>query len=180
MTRTDLALDEAVRFHGHLCPGLAIGFRAARLAMERLGAKRSEDEELIAIVENDSCSADAVQCLTGCTFGKGNFFFKDHGKQVLTLAVRPSGRAVRVALLRRDLREGEPSTEDRAARTRWVLDAPSERFFHVRETRISMPAEAAIQGSAACDRCGEEAMASRIRRVGPRTLCIPCADEPEG
>jgi len=28
-------------FHGHICPGLAIGYRAARLAMERLQESRA-------------------------------------------------------------------------------------------------------------------------------------------
>jgi formylmethanofuran dehydrogenase subunit E len=71
-------LAEVIRFHGHMCPGLAIGYRAAKIAMERLGSWRAEDEELVAIVENDSCSVDAIQWITGCTFGKGNFFFRDH------------------------------------------------------------------------------------------------------
>ena len=65
----DLAM--AVEFHGHLCPGLTIGYLAAKVGLERLGIGRAEDEELIAIVENDSCAVDAVQVLTGCTFGKG-------------------------------------------------------------------------------------------------------------
>ena len=173
--KDDSAWDEVVRFHGHLCPGLAIGFRAAKLALERLGARRSEDEELIAVVENDSCSADAVQCLTGCTFGKGNLFFKDHGKQVFTFALRPSGRAVRIALKRRDRREGEPPADDREARTRWVLNAPEEHLFDIREMELSMPAEAVIRESVVCDRCGEEAMSSRTKKDGPRTLCVPCA-----
>jgi len=173
----DLSLDETVRFHGHLCPGLAIGFRAAKLGLERLGAQRSEDEELVAIVENDSCSVDAVQWLTGCTFGKGNFFFKNHGKQVFTFALRSSGRAVRIALKRRDLRQGEPPLDDRKARTRWLLGAPVEQLFDVRETELSIPAEAVIRKSVVCDRCGEEAMPCRTKNDGSRTLCIPCALE---
>ncbi|MDD5656645.1 MAG: FmdE family protein [Elusimicrobia bacterium] len=172
----DPLLDEVVRFHGHLCPGLAIGFRAAKFALERLGARRSGDEELIAIVENDSCSVDAVQCLCGCTFGKGNLFFKDYGKQVFTLALRPSGQAVRVALKRKD-RRGEPPGADRPARTRWLLEAPAEALFDARETTISMPGEAAIRDSVVCSRCGEEAMATRIKKKGAARLCIPCALE---
>jgi len=172
---TDLA--EAIRFHGHLCPGLAIGYRAAKVAMERLGAKRAEDEEMIAIVENDSCSADGVQWVTGCTFGKGNFFFQDHGKQVFTFAVRPAGHAVRIAIKRRDRRWGEPPVEDREARTRWLLSAPPEDIFDIRDTEISLPDEARIRETAACARCGEEAMVSRMVQRGGRPLCVPCAKE---
>lgn len=37
--------EECVRFHGHACPGLAIGYRAAEAASERLGTtlRRTED-----------------------------------------------------------------------------------------------------------------------------------------
>ncbi len=44
-----------VSFHGHACPGLAIGYRAAVHALETFHAGRDEDEELVAIVENDAC-----------------------------------------------------------------------------------------------------------------------------
>ena len=39
-------------FHGHMCPGLAIGIRAAELALREIGPHAS-DEEVVAIVETD-------------------------------------------------------------------------------------------------------------------------------
>jgi len=172
---TDLA--EAIRFHGHLCPGLAIGYRASKVAMERLGAKRAEDEEMIAIVENDSCSTDGVQWVTGCTFGKGNLFFRNHGKQVFTIALRPSGRAVRIVIKRRDRRRGEPPVKDREARTRWLLSAVPEDIFDIRDTEILLPDEAHIRETATCANCGEEVMVTRTVKRGERVLCVPCAKE---
>ena len=80
----DPDLRDAIQFHGHLCPGLALGYRVAKAALRELGADRPHDEELVAIVENDSCAADAVQYITGCTFGKGNLIFSDFGKHVYT------------------------------------------------------------------------------------------------
>jgi formylmethanofuran dehydrogenase subunit E len=170
-------LQRCVEFHGHFCPGLAIGYRAAAAGLGRLGVPRAEDEELIAIVENDSCAVDAVQVLTGCTFGKGNLFFRDYGKQVFTLALRPTGRGARVALKPRDRQEGGPSTQDREDGARWLLDAPAERIFDIREVTIFLPGEARIHESVPCDRCGEPVMASRTRTQGSQTLCIPCAKE---
>jgi formylmethanofuran dehydrogenase subunit E len=175
MNAADSDLAEVVRFHGHMCPGLAIGYRAARIIMERLGSMRAEDEELVAIVENDSCSVDAVQWITGCTFGKGNFIFRDHGKQVFTVGLRPSGRALRVALKRRELRLGEPPHQDRDARTHWLLTTPADVIFHVEEISLTLPDVAQIRDSSVCDQCGEEAMVTRVVHIGPRTLCIPCS-----
>ncbi|MHB8919271.1 MAG: FmdE family protein, partial [Desulfocucumaceae bacterium] len=117
--------ERVCEFHGHVCPGLAIGFRAATLALKKMDFSRSVDEELIAIVENNACGVDAVQVLAGCTFGKGNLFFLDHGKQVYTFARRSHGKAVRVAVrygafhdpelsaLRRKVNSGEATGEEK-------------------------------------------------------------------
>ncbi|NTW05305.1 MAG: formylmethanofuran dehydrogenase, partial [Peptococcaceae bacterium] len=102
--------EKTVEFHGHICPGLAIGFRAVSLALEKLDYGRSIDEELVAIVENDACGVDAVQVVSGCTFGKGNFFFRDYGKQVYTFAIRNTNRAVRVSVKSEAFNNPELST----------------------------------------------------------------------
>ncbi|MDA8106647.1 MAG: FmdE family protein, partial [Nitrospiraceae bacterium] len=89
--------DEVVEFHGHSCPGLALGYRVSlRVLREFKG--RAEDEELVAIVENNSCAVDAIQAMTGCTFGKGNLIFRDYGKQVYTFLRRPSGKSIRISV----------------------------------------------------------------------------------
>ena len=46
------AAREAATFHGHMCPGLAIGVRAAELALRDIGP-HSGDEEVVAVVETD-------------------------------------------------------------------------------------------------------------------------------
>ena len=84
-----MTFAEVVSFHGHACPGLAFGYRVAEVALQELGDK-AEDEELVAVVENNSCAVDAIQVMAGCTFGKGNLIFKDYGKQVYTFIRRPS------------------------------------------------------------------------------------------
>jgi formylmethanofuran dehydrogenase subunit E len=84
---------QCVEFHGHVCPGLAIGFQAARLLIKRLGVRKAPDEELVAMVETDACGADAIQVMTGCTFGKGNFIFRNHGKHAFSLVDRKKRRS---------------------------------------------------------------------------------------
>ena len=171
MARYPQDLKKTIAFHGHLCPGLLIGYRAAKLGLKRLGSKRSEDEELIAIVENNSCAVDAVQVLTGATFGKGNLFFRDHGKQVFTFAIRPSGRAVRVSLQAGAFPPGV-SREERSER---LLRAKNEELFAIEEEKIKLPPEAEIRKSVLCASCGEPVMETRTRKIRGRALCIPCA-----
>jgi formylmethanofuran dehydrogenase subunit E len=72
MTQSIKSFAEAIAFHGHACPGLALGYRAAEYALQHLGTGRSEDEDLVAIVENDACGVDAIQLVAGCSAGKGN------------------------------------------------------------------------------------------------------------
>ena len=88
--------NEAVAFHGHSCPGLALGYRAAEYALQHLRAGWSEDEDLVAVVENDACGVDAIQLVAGCSAGKGNLILRDFGKHAYTFIDRRSNRAIRL------------------------------------------------------------------------------------
>ena len=175
MEITDERLRGAIAFHGHLCPGLMIGYRAARLGLSRLGEQRSRDEELVAIVENDSCSVDGIQYLTGCTFGKGNFFFRDWGKQVFTLAFRPEGRGVRLVFIGDRIKpKKDDGSTDREAFVRLLMDAGDEELFSVEEMTIDLPPMARIHPTVPCDACGEGVMETRLSLVKGRKLCPSC------
>ena len=53
--------EQCVEFHGHVCGGLTIGYKASLYAMELLRLNFSQDEEVVCIAENDACGVDAVQ-----------------------------------------------------------------------------------------------------------------------
>lgn len=167
------SFDEVVRFHGHRCPGLAIGYRMTRAALAALGVERASDEELVAIVENDACGVDAVQYVAGCTFGKGNLIFRDFGKPVYTFYSRSTGRAVRVLGHGGSMRRGVQA--DREERIDWMLNAPETDVVVCRGILIAEPPRARLHVSESCDACGEPVMQGRLRIVDGRRLCIPCA-----
>ena len=182
-------------FHGHVCPGLSIGYRAAKAAMAWLAEKRSEDEEVVAIVETDACSADAVQVLTGCTFGKGNFIFRDYGKMALTLLSRKSGRGVRVCLKPGAFKPNEEHSaliqkimQDKATeaesnrfqalhlqKTCEILEAPIDQLFVICETAAEIPTRARMEPSAICAKCGEPTMPAKMVTIGTDSICRECA-----
>jgi formylmethanofuran dehydrogenase subunit E len=170
-----MTYDEIVQFHGHECPGLAIGYRMATAAMEALESFRAGDEELVAIVENDACGVDALQCITGCTFGKGNLLFRDYGKHVYTLYSRSSRLGVRVYFHGNEIPEG--LREDRIALTNWILSASSDRILSVTKTPIPEPEIAKIRESIPCAFCGESVMESRIQQFNEKPACIPCYEK---
>lgn len=66
----------SVEFHGHSCPGLIIGIKAAMYVMELFHEAFSEDEEFVCVAENDACGVDAIQSILGCSVGKGNLLFR--------------------------------------------------------------------------------------------------------
>ncbi len=170
-------LDEVVSFHGHLCPGLLIGYRAALLALDTLEVDPAADEDLVLIVENDSCSVDAFQFLLSTTFGKGNLTFLDYGKQVFTVGDRARDRAVRIALRSDAFRPSTPGAAppSREERIEVLMTAPAEDLFLVNPVSIQLPARAQIHGSVLCSRCREGVMETRtvIAEAGP--VCLPCA-----
>ena len=96
MIQSIKSYNEAVAFHGHACPGLALGYRAAEYAMAALRAGRSDDEDLVAIIENEACGVDAIQLVAGCSVGKGNLILKNFGKHAYTFIDRKSNRAIRL------------------------------------------------------------------------------------
>ena len=188
--------DDTVKFHGHACPGLAIGYRVATFALKELGL-RARDEELVAIVENNSCAVDAIQFICGCTFGKGNLIFKDFGKHVYTFIRRPHSEALRIAVkweppaddpeteaMWKRYSEGDRSPEvstvvqDRKTRRmKDVLEKAASELFDVKRIIPEMPEPARIFQSIVCSSCGEKVMETRTRDVGGKVVCIPCAEK---
>ncbi len=184
-----------VSFHGHACPGLSLGYRAAKAGMDWLRENRAEDEELVAVIETDACSADAVQVLTGCTFGKGNFIYKDYGKMAVTLLSRKSGQGVRVSVrpgafepspehlsLIRKLAAGTADSEEKKRfealhqkRTADVLEMAKNDLFRMDPAFVELPAKARIEPSKLCARCGEPTMESKLMTLDGEQICRGCA-----
>jgi formylmethanofuran dehydrogenase subunit E len=191
-----MTFEDTIQFHGHACPGLALGYRVANLALKEFGL-RARDEELVAIVENNSCAVDAIQLICGCTFGKGNLIFNDFGKQVYTFIKRPHSEAVRIAVnweppsedteteaMWKRYSEGDRSPEittvvqDRKARKmQAILAAGDAELFDIKRIDLEMPAPARIYKSVTCASCSEKVMEPRTEMIEGKLLCMPCSQE---
>ncbi len=195
-------LKKAALFHGHTCPGLAIGVRVAELALGDIFRGRAQDEEIVAIVENDSCAVDAIQLLTGCTLGKGNLILKDYGKQVYTFVKRPfkeslPGEALRVSVdfrgpeesakgkeMWRRFSEGDRSEEvlkavhaRRSQKIKAIIGAADEELFTIRRLKMKPPCTARLVPSVRCEKCGEKTMETKMGLFGGKKLCRPCFEK---
>lgn len=164
--------DKAVEFHGHACPGLAIGFRLASEAASFLGLPgRSNDEEILCIAETDACGVDAVQVLLGCSLGKGNLMLKLRGKNAMTFVHRPTGRACRAVWRQPDL----DTPLNRNENMDMILSEAGHEYCAVKEVPAPDLPKAVMSKSEPCARCGEGTAEHMMRRVNGQNFCIDCA-----
>jgi len=176
-------LDEAVRFHGHMCPGQVLGVRMTLAGCREIGIERprSAGKGLIVLVEIDRCATDAIQALTGVSLGKRTLKHLDYGKAAATFVNVGTGRAVRVAA--RD--------SAREAAGRWMAGAPDARVAQ-READRAMPEVELLDVTPVgiepgwldrprvrvpCAACGEGINYGREVIHDGRALCRACAGE---
>ncbi len=161
-------IEKTIDFHGHNCPGLTIGIRVSELAVEKLDIQNVNNP--VCVTETDMCGVDAIQFLTGCSFGKGNLIHKDYGKSAFTFYDRDIQKGFR-ALFKNDFARDE---KDRDKRIRRLLQEDLKNLFSVEEIDISPVRPARNLKSIQCDSCGEMTMESRIRLFDEKHYCIPC------
>lgn len=181
-TFSEDTIARTIDFHGHSCPGLSIGIRAAELALRELGDPAELD--MVAVSETDMCGVDAIQFLTGCTYGKGNFLHRDYGKMAFSFFDRRTGRGFRAVLRPEVLRESvkeaaSDPAEEKNARRELVMSLPLDDLFTVAPAVSGPPRSAQILQSLVCDGCGESVMESRVRHFAGKHLCVPCFLEVE-
>jgi formylmethanofuran dehydrogenase subunit E len=170
---------------------------------------KAPDEEVVAVVETDMCGVDAIQFLTGCTFGKGNLIHKDFGKNAFTFYRRSDGKAIRLVtrpssfgsvrpsqtsgdvgsllgklnkkLLEERLTDEEQKIwqETRAAIIQRIMESALEDLFEIKTPSDPVPKKARILQSLQCEACGEMTMESRTRRLDGKTLCLTCFEKGE-
>lgn len=160
--------DKCVGFHGHECPGLAIGFKACEAALESMNIQFSTDEEMVCVVENDGCAVDAIQVITGCSLGKGNLICRNTGKQAFSFFNRATGQSVRLVL------KPFEGKMDREQRRQYLLDAPASEIFELKTPHYAVPEKAKIFQTIVCEQCGEGAAEPKIRLQDGRKVCCDC------
>ncbi|MCL0084664.1 FmdE family protein [Thermodesulfovibrionales bacterium] len=191
MQKTEL--EKAVEFHGHLCPPIVFGVRASELGLEKLRAERPEDEEIVAVIENDSCMGDAIQSVSGCTLGKGNLILKNYGKMAVAFINRANGESIRLIVKEKVIEDLMNSDFGRAKReghlpheemmkmakevSQQMMELSDDELFDTKKVQIEPPRPARIFRSVKCSVC-EEYFGEKFGRVkNGEIVCIPCFEE---
>jgi formylmethanofuran dehydrogenase subunit E len=186
-------VKDAVKYHGHSCPGLAFGIRAVERASAEYGG--IPDASFTATAETDKCPSDAIQFLTGCTFGNGKLILKDYGKNAFSFFRSGEDKGIRITLkpdlfkggddrmmkLRKKMSSEKLSSEEDnllkdliAGQVKKVMEADLESLFNVREVKRDVFGKRKMERSVTCESCNEETQGSRTRKADGKTLCIPC------
>ncbi|MBP2649414.1 MAG: FmdE, Molybdenum formylmethanofuran dehydrogenase operon [Firmicutes bacterium] len=185
--------QKVVEFHGHVCPGLAIGYRLAKAALMALGYENPEDGDLVTIAESDRCTIDPFQIVLGCTMGKGKLHMNVTGKQAFTVGCRKKGLAVRVVqlpheysaesdALTKKVMSGKASDveyrmfkKERENRIQEILTMPDAALLKVETVASVLPEKETIYNSPCCAYCGEQVMEPWTRLRDGKISCIQCA-----
>lgn len=162
--------DRCVIFHGHECPGLAIGFRASQIAEEFFGRKLSpkSDEMVVCVTENDACGVDGVQVMTGCTIGKGNLIYRPTGKMAFSFFDRDTGESIRMIL--------KPLSESasREEKIKFITEAPTAEVFEIGKPEFELPEQARLFRNETCEVCGEPAPEYKFHIQNGKKVCPDC------
>ncbi len=204
-----LLLDSGA-LHGHFCPGLAYGVIASVFGLERLAQRSGQTldvfhrdgglEELLAIIEINSCFADGIQYVSGATLGNNGLILKEYGKSAVTFTKR-DGKGVRLLLkpevkgilaevapefnpLFEKVIVGQNRDEGLKAQYRAVareagfalLEIEPSSIFTCEEVDIAIPAYAPIRPSQICRICGESVMGGKMSKKDP-TACRGCMND---
>ena len=196
----DKVLEAALIEHGHLCPGMPLGFRAGRLALKALDADREPNWAKVALLETGryhalgGCFADGVQLATGCTFGKNLIQRLEYGKLAVTIAIKKDGKAVRVSV-KPEIVQATFALKYMDKRRQGILAAelpldlilepfkktisrPDEEFLEVSDifTYTFPPAPKPSFNIGKCEICGEIVAENKIRVKDGKTVCLPCSE----
>jgi formylmethanofuran dehydrogenase subunit E len=179
----DELLDEAVAFHGHLCPGQVLGVRMTVAGCRALGLPHPQQagKRLVVFVEIDRCATDAIEALAGVSLGKRTLKHVDHGKMAATFVDTTTGAAVRVAAREQARTLARALVPDESDLRR----AQTVAYRSLDEASLLALAPVAVDPAwlrrrrrrVRCASCGEGVNYEREVRVGDRTLCRACAGD---
>jgi len=151
--------------------GQTLGVRLALKGLEL--AAPSGPKDLIVVVENDRCIADAIQIVTGTRLGRRSMKLVDYGKMAATFMNFSTGRAFRV-----NVNKVDPKNASSAEAKQAALHAPDDELLAWREVKLSFRTEE-LPGkplrTVHCASCGERVFDSKDVDSPRGPLCRSCS-----
>jgi len=171
-------VEEAGKFHGDICQGIALGTRMTMSGLRRIGIsdpKGADRKKLMVFVEIDRCATDAIMALTGCRPGKRTMKIRDYGKMAATFINLESGKSVRVVTRsNRKAPDGDPVGMP------VYTEELEEEMFSISEVEVrllpeDMPGKPIRR--VVCNSCGETVLDGREIENQGESLCKSCLEK---
>jgi len=191
-------METGMAFHGHKCPAMPLGLRAAAAAMNALGVQPARDKELHVVSETGKghaagCFLDGIMVATGCTYGKSNIEKRYYNKMAFTLIDVAGQKAVRVSLkpeffakmlespFVEQRKEGVPpqDIDPRIADplVEKALSMPEETFLAIGPvTPYVLERKPGVFEARPCARCGEMTFVDKLVDAGDGPVCPGCRE----
>lgn len=189
-------LEDAVRFHGHLCPMFYLGVRMGELALKKLNRERENGVKLHAVVEFANCFGDGIQYVTGATFGKNNLHLEDKGKFAASFYDLATGMSLRLRMKEeavknvleygkagREVKRLPAAKREEEARrlmvagkemVEWLKGLTDEELFETPPAPPFTPKEGPSLDYVTCQKCGELTLKGYTKKKGEASLCQTC------
>lgn len=189
--------SKAVAFHGHVCPGIAVGFRASTFVLELLGCSgKLIGDSHYAVIENDVCGVDGVQLITGCTLGNDSLIIENQGKFAFAWVEKNSGKGLRILLkaplwlstepleLHHKVKLGTATPEEkqrfiafRTKRGQELMELSNEELFDVKEIVRKIPGKPRLHVFVTCSKCQEPLMSPFAQTADNQIICPACLNQ---
>lgn len=192
-------MEDAVKFHGHLCPMSALGLRMGKKALKTLARGKEKGVKLIAVVEFRNCFSDGIQYVCGTTYGKNNLFYEEYGKFAASFYDLATGKSIRIRIENEVVEEalayGMAAQEvkklppaDREEETKRLFkqgreiveklnEMRDEELFSITEAPAFKPEKEPSLKHVLCEKCGEVVLEDFIKASNGENVCIACLEK---
>lgn len=159
---------KVVKFHGHECIGLAVGCKACEAAVRKMNIKFPANGNIICVAENNGSGVDAIQVITGCTFGQGTLLFRDVGKIAYSFYDLDTGNSIRLSAKR------FPEGMDKEESIIYILKSPVGYIFDIKKPMFYVQKKDKKIATVVCERCKESTFENKIRFDNGEKVCLDC------
>lgn len=184
--------QEVIGFHGHRCLDIAMGYRVALAAMDAMEGLGIGPKDMVAVTGNDTCAVDAIQAVTGCTYGKRNLVPHLTGKPAYAFQHMKTGKGVRIYVhywegfdtsgtFRKRMGEWKRGKLDARAAADFeaeqeavmaeILHTMPEALFKIEEIDAPPPPKSGGFTAVPCAKCGEHVKGGMLEGG----VCVECA-----
>ncbi len=122
--------EEAVKFHGHECAGLAIGMKACEVIIDEMNVDR--EDKIICIAENKTCPLDGIRSVFGCDYDKKNLFYREGEELAFNIYNRQNNDSMRVVY------KGKNPKDTKEEYMKYVLESDNDDLFDVGKVKYNL------------------------------------------